>query len=746
MFKQIQCYARMTPQHPGCTCNTVYTFNNLTGYGMNMSVINLMRALGYPITKRGCCGGIAAMWQQAWLSGGQDEEYKFFERLDTVNQEYKNKLITPDNINDELNKVKDKVRTNQLLNKQEQFLLEMVAMFDGIALYQDPEAVGCGVRVMFSHPQESDIARVLSTNDILIIRTQTGFELGFCNKFNKYEQLKITEDKLNQILKTYDAEGYIKNDEHLQIINRLARSLNTQNTAVVSEGKVPIGTGLFVNGKIPKQRNIEQIATVASSQLLQDKGGIEPISSQAFACKKENLQEFFDDLKAIIGNDTGDISILLRGATHVIGLRYDSSRNSWLIIDPGAPLDDCLAYKKDDSSGDKLSLSEAISQNLYQKHETISQYIAGPLQADKNLVFNMMVYSSGNNPALKDMQQKFADYGNTGLEKLTQEQVKLSNGDMTRLHMAAKFNDRAFIKKYAALFPGEFQNNMAIAWEDIITKLQATPVDLAIIHGNMEILQIFIDNGALKLRDEDGVTPLFKRMLDNDWEAVCNILMRVTNKKQIDPDDAAQLDNSEIKEHLKKEFPDLLKNSNKPISCIDILNMKNCLKLSENDTFFNDIIGLLPKNHLFAIIHPLLLEIDKQNAYITPGQKIKVIERLVHLLQNPELCVTKKGTMRTYGDVIHFWERENWGKDKKLTSLDILKETPNFMDVANLFCSPAADGFLHDLKKNHIHTSIPKSADAKQTQARFKESLTLTRGDMVKATVNATIDITPNIR
>ncbi len=75
------------------------------------------------------------MWQQACASGGSQEEYVFFQRIDKINTFY-GKQFSPNNIQAKLSKVQEKVREQQALTEEELFLQELRIFFDGIFIYQ----------------------------------------------------------------------------------------------------------------------------------------------------------------------------------------------------------------------------------------------------------------------------------------------------------------------------------------------------------------------------------------------------------------------------------------------------------------------------------------------------------------------------------------------------------------------------------------------------------------------------------
>ncbi|WED42218.1 ankyrin repeat domain-containing protein [Legionella cardiaca] len=102
-----------------------------------LKVINLMTELKYKnISEKGICAGLTLMWMQAWLSG-REEEIKFFNRLNGIlNSNKSNKELAI-----EIEAVRKKIKAGfpvKKLTDEEYNLLEIVAFFDGIQLYQKP--------------------------------------------------------------------------------------------------------------------------------------------------------------------------------------------------------------------------------------------------------------------------------------------------------------------------------------------------------------------------------------------------------------------------------------------------------------------------------------------------------------------------------------------------------------------------------------------------------------------------------
>lgn len=93
---------------------------------------SLGHILGYKsIGEGGLCFGFSAMLAQAVVI---QEEEKFFARLELI-EHYKDKF---DNLKSAIDQVKQKVIDKQEISLEEEQLLEILAFFEGIALYLDP--------------------------------------------------------------------------------------------------------------------------------------------------------------------------------------------------------------------------------------------------------------------------------------------------------------------------------------------------------------------------------------------------------------------------------------------------------------------------------------------------------------------------------------------------------------------------------------------------------------------------------
>lgn len=79
----------------------------------------------------------------------------------------------------------------------------------------------CSVRLMNSEPSNTDINQVMSLREILIIDMDNSYQIGFCNKDKAYEQRKIKNEGIKELLHTYKSPTYIKNPEHKNAISNV---------------------------------------------------------------------------------------------------------------------------------------------------------------------------------------------------------------------------------------------------------------------------------------------------------------------------------------------------------------------------------------------------------------------------------------------------------------------------------------------------------------------------------------------
>ncbi|MDP3705635.1 MAG: hypothetical protein Q8R24_06955 [Legionellaceae bacterium] len=89
----------------------------------------------------------------------------------------------------------------------------------------------CCARVMLSEPTEADKNKVLSLNEVLIIRSKDVYEMAFCNLDGKYERKVIADNSVRELLAQYNSVGqYIINDDHEQQLNAVLHSFKSKST------------------------------------------------------------------------------------------------------------------------------------------------------------------------------------------------------------------------------------------------------------------------------------------------------------------------------------------------------------------------------------------------------------------------------------------------------------------------------------------------------------------------------------
>lgn len=77
----------------------------------------------------------------------------------------------------------------------------------------------CQARVLDKKPQNADILKVLSLQEVLFIRTTSDVQVGFCNKHGKYEQRRVENKNLKKILSFYDDGKYVVLTAHKDQLN-----------------------------------------------------------------------------------------------------------------------------------------------------------------------------------------------------------------------------------------------------------------------------------------------------------------------------------------------------------------------------------------------------------------------------------------------------------------------------------------------------------------------------------------------
>ena len=77
------------------------------------------------------------------------------------------------------------------------------------------------VRILFSEPTADDKDKVTSSNEVLVIYTNSIYKLGFCNKNGQYETKEIVDKEMLACLAHYKQAGDIDTVDHLNKINTL---------------------------------------------------------------------------------------------------------------------------------------------------------------------------------------------------------------------------------------------------------------------------------------------------------------------------------------------------------------------------------------------------------------------------------------------------------------------------------------------------------------------------------------------
>lgn len=88
----------------------------------------------------------------------------------------------------------------------------------------------CCARVLLSEPTDADKNKVMSLNEVLIIRTKDVYELAFCNQYGTYERKAIADDSVKQVLSSYRNAGqYILNDDDEEKLNEVLKSFKSKS-------------------------------------------------------------------------------------------------------------------------------------------------------------------------------------------------------------------------------------------------------------------------------------------------------------------------------------------------------------------------------------------------------------------------------------------------------------------------------------------------------------------------------------
>jgi ankyrin repeat protein len=96
--------------------------------GFHTSVLSLRKKLGYHGTKEGCCHGVTMRWIEACLL---NEEKIFDTRIRKINDEGKSLV-------EKIDEVKLKAREHQELTQEDKELLDILAFYESLELYQMP--------------------------------------------------------------------------------------------------------------------------------------------------------------------------------------------------------------------------------------------------------------------------------------------------------------------------------------------------------------------------------------------------------------------------------------------------------------------------------------------------------------------------------------------------------------------------------------------------------------------------------
>ncbi|WP_419420463.1 ankyrin repeat domain-containing protein [Legionella sp. D16C41] len=97
----------------------------------HQDLIILGKTLGYNNINKGVCRGFSCMWAQAVLAG---DEASFFNRLELIESYHRNF----DQLKRDIDQVKAQVKARAVLGERAKALLQILAFFDGIALYLTP--------------------------------------------------------------------------------------------------------------------------------------------------------------------------------------------------------------------------------------------------------------------------------------------------------------------------------------------------------------------------------------------------------------------------------------------------------------------------------------------------------------------------------------------------------------------------------------------------------------------------------
>lgn len=162
-------------------------------------IIRLMQLRKYNVSDKGICAGIAQMWLQAWLAGEQAEE-EFFERIAYLHS----KPIQE--IEKEIQCAQKKLKKKQPITIHERKMLEILAFFDGILLYQTPTEFP-NFFIDKKNPSQHDLEEIskVTSSPKLEKNGNIAQVLNLPIMYNR-EELQTFFDQLKEIIKSHHPE------------------------------------------------------------------------------------------------------------------------------------------------------------------------------------------------------------------------------------------------------------------------------------------------------------------------------------------------------------------------------------------------------------------------------------------------------------------------------------------------------------------------------------------------------------
>ncbi|STX52093.1 ankyrin 3 [Legionella busanensis] len=235
----------------------------------------------------------------------------------------------------------------------------------------------------------------------------------------------------------------------------------------------------FTQPSFVSQQEIELISTIASSSMIEMKGGLKEIYSESNILTKEEIHNYLLNLSKVLDETLNDVNtpvgLLLGSHYHAMALSY-SIRKGWLFRDVNQPLEATTLDQ----------IAEKIKRGFLDTHS--SPYVA----------FNTSIFLTGDN---KDKAK---------LEKLTQlrqskdiikeQSLRQSKDNVTLALIAAQFGHSTVITTLA-----EAGVNLNLAKEN-----GETPVFVAAQNGKSDVITALAQAGAnLDLARADGMPPIF---------------------------------------------------------------------------------------------------------------------------------------------------------------------------------------------------------------------------------------------